>query len=90
MVEEWLDDREWEVKTALRASTLRYPHSAAGTAELFRAAYPPTVRAFESLDEDGRAALTERLTALWARHRRDGAGGTEVDVEYLEVEATRR
>jgi SAM-dependent methyltransferase len=90
MVQEWLDDREWEVTTAVRVSSLRYPHTPAGTAELFRAAYPPTVRAFGDLDEDRRATLAEQLTALWARRHRQGAAGTDVEVEYLEVEATRR
>jgi hypothetical protein len=42
-----------------RTDQLRYrqlPLPRHGQAELFRAAYGPTVRAFESLDEDGRAA----------------------------------
>jgi hypothetical protein len=69
---------------------VRYPHTPGGTTELFRAAYGPTVRAFESLDEDRRATLAADLTAHWARHRRPAAAGTEVAAEFLEVVAVRR
>ena len=90
MVVEWFDDTTWEVTTELRTLSLRYPHTSGGTAELFRAAHGPTVRAFESLDEDRRAALAADLAAHWARHRRTAAAGTEVEAEFLEVTALRR
>jgi SAM-dependent methyltransferase len=90
IVTEWLDTGEWEVETELRTGTLRYPHTPAGTVELFRAAHGPTVRAFELLDEDRRAVLAADLAAHWARHRRSAAAGTEVEVEFLEVTAVRR
>jgi hypothetical protein len=90
VVGEWFDDREWKVTTEIRCLSARYPHTPEGTAELFRAAYGPTVRAFESLDEDGRAALSVDLTTHWARHRRPVAAGTEVEAEFLEVVAVRR
>jgi ubiquinone/menaquinone biosynthesis C-methylase UbiE len=89
-VRERFDDSLWEVETALRTLTFRYPHTPAGTAELFRAAYGPTVRAFEALDEDRRAALAGELTAHWTEHHHPSAPATEVDAEYLEVVATRR
>ncbi|HYC32684.1 MAG TPA: class I SAM-dependent methyltransferase [Gemmatimonadales bacterium] len=88
-VREWLDG-EWEVRTETRVATLRYPHTAAGTAELFRTAYPPAVRAFEMLGEDNRAVLAGELAGLWIRSRRSGTARTEVEAEYLEVVATRR
>ena len=84
------DDSLWHVETTLRTLTFRYPHTPAGTAELFRAAYGPTVRTFEALDEDRRASLAAELTAHWAAHQRPAAAATEVDAEYLEVVATRR
>lgn len=90
VVGEWFDDREWELNSELRTTSVRYPHTPGGTAELFRAAYGPTVRVFESLDEDRRAVLAGDLTAHWAQHRRGSAAGTEVEAEFLEVVAIRR
>jgi hypothetical protein len=74
----------------VRTLSLRYPHTPGGTAELFRAAHGPTVRAFESLDEDHRAVLAADLAAHWMRHRRTAAAGTELEAEFLEVIAVRR
>jgi 2-polyprenyl-3-methyl-5-hydroxy-6-metoxy-1,4-benzoquinol methylase len=90
MVAEWLEEGMWEVTTERRTLSLRYPHTSGGTAELFRAAHGPTVRAFESVDEDRRAVLAADLAAHWARHRRYAVAGTEVEAEFLEVTAVRR
>ena len=90
VVGEWFDEREWEVNAEVRTLSLRYQHTPGGTGELFRAAYGPTVRAFESLDEDRRAVLAADLAAHWVRHRRTSAAGTEVEAEFLEVVAIRR
>ena len=84
------DSRTWLLATATRTLTFRYPQSPAGTAELFRAAYGPTVRAFEALDADGCAAFAAHLEAHWSSHQRPHAAGTEVEAEYLEVVAIRR
>ena len=65
--------------------TFRYPHTPAGTAELFRVAYGPTVRAFAALDEDTRAAFATDLAEHWAWQQRGSDAATEVDAEYLEV-----
>jgi SAM-dependent methyltransferase len=89
-VRQRFDARLWHVATSVRTLTFRYPHTPAGTAELFRAAYGPTVRTFEALDEDRRASLAGDLTAHWTRHHRPSAPMTEVEAEYLEVVATRR
>jgi 2-polyprenyl-3-methyl-5-hydroxy-6-metoxy-1,4-benzoquinol methylase len=86
---ERFDERTWELTTTPRMLTFHYPHTPAGTAELFRAAYGPTVRAFATLDEDARAVFAADLTAHWSWHQR-GENGTEVDSEYLEVVAVRR
>ena len=89
-IRERFDENLWSVATTVRTLTFRYPHTPAGTAELFRGAYGPTVRAFEAIDEDRRATLAAELTAHWTAHHRAGAPMTEVDSEYLEVVATRR
>jgi SAM-dependent methyltransferase len=81
---------QWDLTTTVRTLTFRYPHSPAGTAELFRGAYGPTVRTFEALDEDKRAAFAAELAWHWTSHDRAGGPGTEVEAEYLEVIAVRR
>ena len=83
------DSRTWLLATTTRTLTFRYPHTPAGTAELFRGAYGPTVRTFEALDPDGRAAFAAHLEAHWASHQRQDAAATEVEAEYLEVVAFR-
>ena len=90
VLRERFDDRLWRLATTPRTLAFRYPHTPAGTAELFRAAYGPTVRTFEALDEDRRATLAADLAAHWASHSRASDGTTEVDAEYVEVVAVRR
>ena len=80
---------DWKVTTEVRTLALRFPHSPAGTTELFRATYGPTVRAFEVLDEDRRALLAADLTEHWTRHQRGSDVTTEVEAEFLEVIAVR-
>lgn len=91
---DWLrerfSDREWELTTTARTLTFQYPYTPAGTAELFRGAYGPTIRTFEALDEDRRASFAADLAAHWSADQRENASGTEVDAEYLEVIAVRR
>jgi SAM-dependent methyltransferase len=89
VVREWFDDGRWEATTEMRTLTMRYPHSPGGTAELFRAAYGPTVHAFELLGEDRRAVLAADLIAHWTRHCRATAAETEVEAEFLELVAVR-
>ena len=84
------DERTWRLTTAVRTLTFKYPLSPAGTAELFRAAYGPTVRTFEALDENQRASFADELATHWTTHNRAGDGSTEVEAEYLEVVAVRR
>ena len=87
---ERFDSSTWRLTTIVRTLTFRYPHTPAGTAELFRAAYGPTVRTFEALDEDRRASLAADLAAHWSRGQRASGTTTEVDAKYLEVVAIRR
>jgi ubiquinone/menaquinone biosynthesis C-methylase UbiE len=89
-IREQFNERDWRVTTGLRTLTFRYPYAPADTAALFSAAYGPTVRAFEALDENGRRLLYADLVDHWVRHQRPTARTTEVDSEYLEVIATRR
>lgn len=57
--------------------------------ECFRQYFGPTQKAFDSLDENGQAALRRDLEDLWTRHNRATDGTTEVESEYLEVIATK-
>ena len=87
---ERFDERTWRLTTAVRSVTFKYPHSPAGSVELFRAAYGPTVRTFEALDENQRALFADELTGHWTAQNRATDGSTEVESEYLEVVAVRR
>lgn len=89
-VHERLPAKDWDLQLMRRTLTFRYPHTAAGIAELFRATYGPTVRVFETIGEDQRALLAQALTTHWVQHARPTASGSEVDSTYLEVIATRR
>lgn len=70
--------------------SLRYPHSPAGTAELFRAAHGPTAHAFATLDVEERAELALQVASHWRRSHRSTARGTMHVAEYVEVVAVRR
>ena len=85
-----LDERLWDVTTATRTLIFRYPYTPAGTAELFRRSYGPTVRTLEALDDAGRALFAADLSALWTGAQRGSGATTEVESEYLEVIAVRR
>ena len=87
---ERFDARTWALTLTPRTLTFGYPYPPEGTAELFRAAYGPTVRTLEALDDARRAAFADAITAHWAAHQRGGAHETVVDAEYLEVVAVRR
>jgi len=87
---ERFDSRRWRLTTTSHTLTFHYPHTPAGTAELFRVAHGPTVRAFDALDPDRRATFAVELAAHWSSQRRPGATFTEVEAEYLEVVAVRR
>ena len=89
-IRERFNERDWRVTTSRRTLTFRYPYTPADTAALFRAAYGPTVRAFEALGEDRRRLLEADLVDHWVRHQRPTSRTTEVDSEYLEIIATRR
>jgi ubiquinone/menaquinone biosynthesis C-methylase UbiE len=89
-IREMFDEDTWQLTTRARTLTFRYPYSPAGTAELFRTSYGPTVRVFEALDESARVSFADHLLAHWSSHQRGSGETTVVDSEYLEVVAVKR
>jgi hypothetical protein len=78
-----------DVHVTRRHFTFRY-RSAEHWFDTFREFYGPTLKAWEALDEAGRASFREQLVALADGANRAGSGALAVDSEYLEVVATRR
>ncbi len=79
--------RDLEVRR--RDFTFRFDSPEHFTA-FFREHYGPTLVAFAGLDEEGRTALADDLTALARRFDRIGGDGpVAIPAEYLEVVATR-
>lgn len=68
---------------------LRYPFSPSKVVDFFNEYYGPTVRAYGSLQDAGKKALHDDLTALWTRGNTATDGTTLVPGEYIEVTATR-
>jgi ubiquinone/menaquinone biosynthesis C-methylase UbiE len=91
--------REWIEKTfGAEASRIvaeprnfvfRY-RSAQHFLDVFRQYYGPMLKAFEALDERGRAALARDIIELIGRFNRSGDKTMVVPGEYLEVVVTRR
>jgi SAM-dependent methyltransferase len=79
-----------DLRMTRRIARLRYPFAPAQTVDFFRQFYGPTVRAFSSLDADGRCKLHADLEDMFITQNRAPDGATEVEAEYLEVIATRR
>lgn len=67
----------------------RYPFAPAEVVDFFILYYGPTLRAFNTLNEEAKGAFKEDLTALWTRNNRAADGTTEVLAEYIEVVGTR-
>lgn len=68
-----------------RIITFEYPVPPEQVVTEFRLWYGPTLRAFASLDEQGRDSLRRALEQLWTEHNRADDGTTRVESEYLEV-----
>ena len=66
-----------------------YPFPPARVVDFFIEYYGPTNRAWGTLDETGRRALHDDLTALWTRNNEATDGSTRVMAEYIEVIGTR-
>jgi ubiquinone/menaquinone biosynthesis C-methylase UbiE len=85
---ELFGDAVAEARSVERACTFRFISSEEFVA-FFRRWYGPTVKAFEALDDAGRAALTNDLTDLarrWDRHQ-DG-GSIAIPAAYLQTVLT--
>jgi ubiquinone/menaquinone biosynthesis C-methylase UbiE len=78
-----------DARSAQRTFTFRHP-SAEEFVAFFRRWYGPTVKAFEVLDENGRAALAADLTHLVRSWDRNQGGSVAVPARYLETILTLR
>ena len=72
------------LRTERKSYVFRYL-SADHWVEEFRRYYGPVLRAFEALDESGRAALHDALLELLRKHDRGGQRALVVPADYLEV-----
>jgi ubiquinone/menaquinone biosynthesis C-methylase UbiE len=66
-----------------------YPFAPGKVVDFFIQYYGPTGRAYGSLNEAGKRALHDDLTALWTRNNLATDGTTSVMSEYIEVSGTR-
>lgn len=66
-----------------------YPFGPVEVVEHFRQYFGPTQKAFESLDENGQAALRKDLEELWIGANKANDGTTRAESEYLEVRAVK-
>ena len=66
-----------------------YPFAPGKVVDFFLEYYGPTNRAYLSLNDAGRKALHDDLTALWTRNNAATDGTTQVAAEYIEVIGTR-
>jgi len=84
-----LQDGASDLRMTWKMYPMKYPFPPPEVVEFFRAYYGPSNRAFAALDPDRQAALRSDLEQLWSAHNQARDGGTEVEAEYLEVEAIR-
>lgn len=87
-IRELLGDGISELRAERRAHPFRYL-SGRHFAEHFRGFYGPTLKAFETLDEDGAEALERDIVDLCESHNISGDGTMVVPSDYLEVIAVR-
>lgn len=89
IVRERLSQGVAELKLTTRLYPFRYPFSPAEVVEFYRRHFGPIKKAFDGLDEAGRAALRFDLERLWEDYSQTSDGSTFVEAEILEVVATR-
>lgn len=77
-----------DIKVQRRDFVFRY-RSARHWLDVFTAYYGPLLKAIESLDESGRAALLGELEALLGQSNRSGSDSLVAPSEYLEIVITR-
>jgi SAM-dependent methyltransferase len=68
-----------------RLISFEYPIPPEQVVTEFRLWYGPTLRAFASLEDEGRESLRRDLERRWTEHNRADDGTTRVESEYLEV-----
>jgi ubiquinone/menaquinone biosynthesis C-methylase UbiE len=84
-VRERLGDGLSALTLTRRIITFEFAMDPAAVVNEFIRWYGPTLRAFASLDETGKADLRRELETLWLDHNRADDGTTRVQSEYLEV-----
>ena len=89
VVKERLSEGISDLKLTRRPIMFHYEFSPADVVEYFRQYFGPTQKAFDSLDENGQAALRADLEELWKSKNEASDGTTKVESEYLEVIATK-
>lgn len=85
IVRERLSDGISDLQLTRRPIMFHYDFGPAEVVEYFRTYFGPTQKAFESLDENGQAALRADLEELWTSKNQATDGTTEVESQYLEV-----
>ena len=86
---ELLGDAVSDLRVTRREFVWRFS-SAEDFTRFFGDNYGPTLKAFEALDETGRQALFDDLTALARDHDQEPGPSVAMPAEYVEVVATRR
>jgi SAM-dependent methyltransferase len=86
-VREWLGPGTSAIETRQRLIAFEFPCDPVAVVNEFITWYGPTLRAYASLDADGREALRQDLETLWSENNRATDGTTYVESEYLEVVA---
>jgi SAM-dependent methyltransferase len=76
------------IETRQRLIAFEFACDPAAVVNEFITWYGPTLRAYASLDVDGREALRRDLETLWSENNRATDGTTYVESEYLEVLVT--
>ena len=89
VVRERLSEGVSDLQTERRSVRFHFPFSPAATVEQFIVFYGPSVKAYNSLDENRQAALRHDLEEQWAKYNEATDGTTEVPSEYLHVIAAR-
>ena len=84
-----LGARVRDLKITRYTYPIEYPFAPAKVVDFFIQYYGPSNRAAALLDDAGKKALRDDLTALWTRNNSATDGATRVSAEYIEVIGTR-
>ena len=89
VVRERLGEGVSDLQTSRHSVNFVLPFGPAEAVEQFLVYYGPTNKAYNSLDENGKAAFRRDLEQHWAKYNRATDGTTDVPSEYLKVVAVR-